>query len=117
MPKATAVFDADDSRLSGALARINGRMRMRRLQCHRLQSKRGRGGGHVAVAGVDGGASFLRRAGEMERVGRAEEDWDGSWLIFRRATPCHTQPRNGILAAWRMWPMRTAFSWMRKKTR
>ena len=26
MPKATAVFDADDSRLSGALARINGRM-------------------------------------------------------------------------------------------
>ena len=25
MPKATAVFDADDSRLSGALARINGR--------------------------------------------------------------------------------------------
>ena len=26
MPKATAVFDADDSRLSGALARINGKM-------------------------------------------------------------------------------------------
>ena len=26
MPKATAVFDADDSRLSGAFARINGRM-------------------------------------------------------------------------------------------
>ena len=26
MPKATAVFDADDSRLSGAHARINGRM-------------------------------------------------------------------------------------------
>ena len=26
MPKATAVFAADDSRLSGALARINGRM-------------------------------------------------------------------------------------------
>ena len=26
MPKATAVFDADDSRLSSALARINGRM-------------------------------------------------------------------------------------------
>ena len=26
MPQATAVFDADDSRLSGALARINGRM-------------------------------------------------------------------------------------------
>ena len=26
MPKATAVFDADDSRLSGALARINGQM-------------------------------------------------------------------------------------------
>ena len=27
MPKATAVFDADDSRLSDALARINGKMR------------------------------------------------------------------------------------------
>ena len=26
MPKATAVFDADDSRLSSALARLNGRM-------------------------------------------------------------------------------------------
>lgn len=26
MPKATAVFDADDSRLSGALAHINGKM-------------------------------------------------------------------------------------------
>ena len=26
MPKATAVFDADDSRLSSALARINGKM-------------------------------------------------------------------------------------------
>ena len=26
MPKATAVFDADDSRLSGALARISGKM-------------------------------------------------------------------------------------------
>jgi hypothetical protein len=26
MPKVTAVFDADDSRLSGALARINGKM-------------------------------------------------------------------------------------------
>ena len=26
MPKATAVFDSDDSRLSGALARINGKM-------------------------------------------------------------------------------------------
>ena len=26
IPKATAVFDVDDSRLSGALARINGRM-------------------------------------------------------------------------------------------
>ena len=26
MPKAAAVFDADDSRLSSALARINGRM-------------------------------------------------------------------------------------------
>ena len=27
MPKATAVFDADDSRLCSALARINGKMR------------------------------------------------------------------------------------------
>ena len=26
LPKATAVFDADDSRVSGALARINGKM-------------------------------------------------------------------------------------------
>jgi len=79
MPKATAVFDADDNRLRGALERINGRMlaiqmRRRRLQSHRLQSKRGRGGGHVAVAGVDGGASFLRRAGEMRRVGGTKED-------------------------------------------
>ena len=72
MPKATAVFDADDSRLSGARARINGRMRRRRLQSDRLQSKRRRGGAHVAVAGVDGGASFLRRAGAVERVGGAE---------------------------------------------
>ena len=78
MPKATAVFDADDSRLSGALARINGRMlaiqtRRRRLQSHRLQPEGRRGGAHVAVAGVDGGATFLRRTGEMERVGGAEE--------------------------------------------
>ena len=42
------------------------------LQSHRLQSKRGRGGTHVAVAGVDGGASFLCCAGEGERVGGAE---------------------------------------------
>ena len=73
MPKATAVFDADDSRLSSAVARINGRMlaiqtRRRRLQSHRLQPKRRRGGAHVAVAGVDGGAAFLRRTSKVERV-------------------------------------------------
>ena len=102
MPKATAVFDADNSRLSNALARINGRMRRRRLQSHRLQPKRRRGGAHVAVAGVDGGASFLRRAGEMERVGGTEEDrgWEFADFpassmgeAFWKGQPC---PQTGL---------------------
>ena len=69
MPKATAVFDADDSRLSGALARINGRMlalqsriakfaaAIQPSQQHHLQSKRRRGGDHVAIVRVKRGAS------------------------------------------------------------
>ena len=69
MPKATAVFDADDSRLSGALARINGEMlalqsRIAKFaaaflpsQRHRLQSKRRRSGDPVEVARVDRRAS------------------------------------------------------------
>ena len=69
MPKATAVFDADDSRLSGVLARINGRMlalqsriakfaaAIQPSQQHHLQSKRRRGGDHVAIVRVKRGAS------------------------------------------------------------
>ena len=40
-------------------------------QSHRLQPERGRGG--APVAGVDGGASFLRRAGEVECVGGTQK--------------------------------------------
>lgn len=79
--KATAVFDTDDSCISGAFARISSRMLRRASDAYkvtRLQSKRGRGGGHVAVAGVDGGASFLRRAGEVERIGGGRKTVDGS---------------------------------------
>ena len=47
MPKATAVFDADDSRLSDALARINGKMRA-------LQSRLAR----FAVALIGGSRSI-----------------------------------------------------------
>ena len=68
MPKATAVFDADD-RLSSALARINGKMlalqsRIAKFaaaflpsQRHRLQSKRRRSGDLVAASPVDRRAS------------------------------------------------------------
>ena len=54
MPKVTAVFDADDGTLSGALARINGRM----------PSLQSRSPGHRKVngAGVSAHGSLCREA-------------------------------------------------------
>ena len=112
MPKATAVFDADDSRLSGALARINGKMLA-------LQSRIAKFAAAIMwrllvwLAVHPSSAAQVRWSASAAR----RKTVDGSSLIFRRAAPCHFQPRKGFLAAWRMWPMRTAFSWMRKKTR
>ena len=40
MPKATAVFDADDNRLSGALARINGKMLALQSRIAKFASRR-----------------------------------------------------------------------------
>ena len=80
MPKATAVFDADDTRLSGALARINGKMlalqsgiakfaaALLPSQRHRFQSKRRRSGDLVAVAPVDRRASQDRRGREAKEL-------------------------------------------------
>ena len=47
--------------------------RIKHSQSHRLQSEGRSGGDHVPVAGVDGGEAFFRRAGDVERVGSAEE--------------------------------------------
>ena len=52
------------------------------LQSDRLQPKRRGGGGHVAVAGVDGGAALLRCAGEVEGIGGAEEGCGGEFANF-----------------------------------
>ncbi len=77
MPKATAVFDADDSRLTSALARINGKMlalqsriakfaaAIQPSQHHRLQSKRRRSGDRMAAAPVD-----RRASGHLLPMGR-----------------------------------------------
>jgi len=120
MPKATAVFDVDDSRLSSALERIHDTMLRHAVGAYSVTACSPNAGAAAVMwrslvwmavhpsfaAQVRCGASAARR-----------KIVDGSALTFRRAALCRSHPRNGIRAAWRMWPMRTAFSSVRKKTR
>ncbi len=71
MPKATAVFDADDSRLTSALARINGKMlalqsRIARFAAAFIVVKAVAG---VVTAGFDQWP-LRRRCSERSAVGR-----------------------------------------------
>jgi len=51
-----------------------------------LQPEGRRGGDHVSVSGVDGSAVCRGRAGEMERVGGAQEGrgWEGAEALRGR---------------------------------
>src|SRR4029079_7147949 len=67
MPRATAVFDADDSRLSGALARTNGKMLALQSRIAKFAAAfiAVRAGARVVTAGFDHFRQALRVGGEL----------------------------------------------------